>query len=295
MAQIQPVIFGEVLFDCFPDGTEVLGGAPFNVAWHLRAFGLLPAFISRIGEDRRGQEIEQAMTGWIMTTNFLQKDSQRPTGTVKVQLKNGEPRYQISPEDAYGHIQQKIPNLPADVPILYHGSLALWFQSSRDALENVKQQCNAPVFIDVNLRSPWWQGDTVLSLLESASWVKLNEDELNLLILLPEGRGQKASVMLERFKLQALILTRGSQGATVYFQSGQQLSVTPASQVNIIDTVGAGDAFSAVFILGLVTGWPIEKIIANAQEFASAIVGQRGAIVTDRHFYTSFINKWATD
>ncbi|MEA3470021.1 MAG: carbohydrate kinase [Thermodesulfobacteriota bacterium] len=292
MTQIQPVIFGEVLFDCFPDGSEVLGGAPFNVAWHLNAFGMLPAFISRIGEDRRGRKIEQAMTGWIMETSFLQRDSQRPTGIVKVHLENGEPKYDISPEDAYGHIQMKIPKLPEDVPILYHGSLALWFQSSRDALEKVKQKCQAPVFIDVNLRHPWWQSDTVLSLLEGASWVKLNEEELNLLSPLPEGKEQKVEVLLERFQLQSLILTQGSQGATVYLQEGTQLSVVPASDIQIVDTVGAGDAFSAVFILGLMSNWPLQKIIDSAQDFASAIICKRGAIVTDHRFYTSFVNKW---
>lgn len=295
MTQIRPVIFGEVLYDCFPDGTEVLGGAPFNVAWHLQAFGLLPAFISRVGEDRRGQEIRQAMANWSMETDFLQSDPNRPTGTVNIHLENGEPKYDISPEDAYGHIQDITQKLNADVPILYHGSLALWFKPSRNALEKVKQKCKASVFIDVNLRPPWWQRDTVLSLLEGTSWLKLNEEELKLLVPKPEGSEQKATAMLEQFQLQALILTMGSRGATVYLRDGQRLSVAPSSQVNVIDTVGAGDAFSAVFILGLATGWPIQKIINNAQEFASAIVGQRGAIVTDRRFYTTFLAKWSTD
>jgi len=290
MNRIGPVIFGEVLFDCFPDGTEVLGGAPFNVAWHLQAFGLVPAFISRIGEDRRGKEVRGAMTGWGMDTDFLQNDPDRPTGTVKVQLKNGEPKYDITPEDAYGYIQDKTPDLTAaDVPILYHGSLALWFKPARDALEKVKRKCKAPIFIDVNLRSPWWQRETVLSLLKGASWVKLNEEELKLLFPQPEGGEQKAKVMLEHFQLQALILTKGSKGATVYLPGGQRLSVAPASQVKVIDTVGAGDAFSAVFILGLISGWSVQKIISQAQKFASAIVGQRGAVVTDRLFYTTFL------
>jgi len=295
MTPIRPVIFGEVLFDCFPDGTEVLGGAPFNVAWHLQAFGLLPAFISRIGEDRSGKKIRLAMTGWSMETDFLQSDPDRPTGTVKVRLENGEPKYDISPEDAYGHIQDKTPNLTADVPLLYHGSLALWFKPSRDALEKVKHKCKAPVFVDVNLRPPWWERETVLSLLKGTSWVKLNEEELKLLFPQPEGSEQKAKVMLEHFQLQALIITMGSKGATVYLQDGHRLSVTPASQVNVIDTVGAGDAFSAVFILGLATDWPMQKIISHAQEFASAIVGQRGATVTDRRFYTTFLTKWSAE
>ena len=84
-------IFGEVLFDRFPDGSSVLGGAPFNVAWHLQAFGQRPLFISRIGRDRLGDTIRSAMQSWQMDVLGLQQDEIYPTGTVQVAIEQGEP------------------------------------------------------------------------------------------------------------------------------------------------------------------------------------------------------------
>ena len=80
----QPLIFGEVLFDRFPDGSEVLGGAPFNVAWHLQGFGLRPRLISRIGEDRAGRRVVEAMDRWGLDTAGVQRDLRRPTGAVDI-------------------------------------------------------------------------------------------------------------------------------------------------------------------------------------------------------------------
>lgn len=293
MPHIGPVVFGEVLFDCFPDGTEVLGGAPFNVAWHLQAFGLSPLLVSRVGDDKRGLEIIRAMTRWGMNTDCIQIDSKRPTGSVHVGLTDGEPTFDISPEDAYGHILDEGKVCSEGVPLIYHGSLALWHPSARSTLETVKQRCRAPVFIDVNLRPPWWDRDTVLSLVKGASWVKLNEDELQSLIPLHTDLEQKALVMLEFFHLQTLILTRGSRGATVYLPNKDKLHIEPLSKTEVVDTVGAGDSFSAVVVLGVIREWPMEKIIGRAQEFASAIVGMRGAVTTDRNFYSGFLTKWA--
>jgi len=292
MTQIRPVIFGEVLFDCYPDGTEVLGGAPFNVAWHLQGFGLLPVFISRIGEDRRGGMVVQAMSKWGMDTTFLQHDPDRPTGTVKVRLNNGEPTYKISPDDAYDHIKDEISGLPADAPVLYHGSLALRSQQSLDTLKKIKQQVNGDIFIDINLRHPWWERDFALSLMEDASWVKMNKEEIEILFPLHKSIDQKAKDIIEYFNLKILILTKGSKGSTVYLKEGDKLSLLPSPPIMVVDTVGAGDAFSAVFILGLIMGWPTQKIIHNAQEFASAIIGKRGAIVSDRRFYTTFLSRF---
>ncbi len=292
MKQTRPIIFGEVLFDCFSDGTEVLGGAPFNVAWHLQAFGLQPILISRIGDDRRGEDIIRKMNCWGMNTDFIQIDLKRPTGTVKVYLNNGEPIFEILKEDAYGNIQAKIPKLPAGSSFLYHGSLALWRTSTRTVINTLKQKYQFSVFIDINLRSPWWEHGPIFSLLEGAFWLKLNEEELRLLIPYPDIIEEKVEVILKDFHLRTLIVTRGGKGATVYSENGQSVSVVPSSQVKITDTVGAGDAFSAIFILGLALGWPTEIIVNRAQEFASAIVGQRGATIQDRQFYSAFLVRW---
>ncbi|RMD52324.1 MAG: carbohydrate kinase, partial [Nitrospirae bacterium] len=103
----RPVIFGEVLFDVFPDGTSVLGGAPFNVAWHLEGFGFHPLFISRVGRDREGEKVVSAMEAWHMDTSGLQFDPKHPTGIVKVSIKDGHPEFSILPERAYDYIEPK--------------------------------------------------------------------------------------------------------------------------------------------------------------------------------------------
>lgn len=294
MAHIQPVIFGEVLFDCFPDGTQVLGGAPFNVAWHLQGFGLLPVLISRIGNDQEGLKIMQAMTDWKMVTRGLQLDQKRSTGTVKVSLENGDPTFSISTEDAYGHIEGVFSSVPDEVPLLYHGTLALWHPEAQKVCKELKHHCHAPVFIDVNLRNPWWERKQVLSTIEGASWLKLNEEELGLLYLKHYSAEEKAKALIEDFHLKVLILTKGSRGATIFLKEGDKVEITPEPQNIVVDTVGAGDAFSAVFILGILSDWSMDKTIRHAQEFASFVVGQRGAITADPTFYTEFVEKWSS-
>lgn len=108
MHKPQTVIFGEVLFDCFPDGKRVLGGAPFNVAWHCQAFGMKPLLISRVGNDTPGEEIQQAMADWGMTTAGLQLDLQHPSGVVDVQFVEGEPVYSIVENSAWDFIDKPV-------------------------------------------------------------------------------------------------------------------------------------------------------------------------------------------
>lgn len=293
MDQSQPIVFGEVLFDYFPDGTKILGGAPFNVAWHLQGFSLCPLLLSRVGHDADGSEVIRAMTFWEMESSCIELDQERSTGTVQVTLENGEPNFEISPEHAYGYINADCQVLSARSSLLYHGTLALWHPAARKVLQEVKDRCQAPVFVDVNLRSPWWERDTVLSMLEGASWVKLNEAELGLLTPLHDTPEEKARVMLEYFQLQALLVTKGEEGAIVYLPGGECYHTAPAYDVTVVDTVGAGDAFSAVYILGLMNNWSVEETLACAQEFASNVVGQRGATISDRNVYRALLSKWA--
>ena len=113
-ASMRPLIVGEVLFDVMPGGTRVLGGAPFNVAWHLEAFGLRPLLITRVGVDESGDEVLAAMASWGMDTSAVQRDDAHPTGRVQVELEGGEPTFQILPNQAYDHLDrdQALANAP---------------------------------------------------------------------------------------------------------------------------------------------------------------------------------------
>jgi fructokinase len=290
----RPLIFGEVLFDQFEDGSSVLGGAPFNVAWHLQAFGLQPLFVSRVGDDSYGRRIRDEMQKWGMSTAGLQKDSTYPTGLVSVTLKNDEPSFDILADRAYDHISATA--LPPVTPsLIYHGSLAVRQPVSAAALSTIKQNFDAPVFIDVNLRPPWWQHATLMTLLQHTSWAKLNNDEIDILI---EGNAtilEKASELIGRYNMEMVILTLGAEGAIALTQSGDQIQVAPTQNLNIVDTVGAGDAFSSVCILGQLKQWPVSTIMERAQTFASAVVQIRGATVTNKDFYQPFTESWQLD
>jgi len=101
-------VFGDVLFDCFPDGSRVVGGAPFNVAWNLQAFGLAPQFISRISDDLDGKEITTLMANWQISQAALQIDPINPTGLVRVEIYHGEPHYDIVADSAYDFIDANL-------------------------------------------------------------------------------------------------------------------------------------------------------------------------------------------
>ncbi|MDZ7754699.1 MAG: carbohydrate kinase [Gammaproteobacteria bacterium] len=290
----KPIVFGEVLFDHFPDGSRVLGGAPFNVAWHLQALGLDPLFISRVGDDALGNEIRAAMKGWGMTTAGLQQDSSHPTGTVEVSLEDGEPAYDIVPQRAYDYISSgAFPPAASAAGIIYHGTLATRDDVSQSALDDLLAHGEAPVFLDVNLRDPWWQRDPVLARIHRADHLKLNEDELD--ALLPDAMplAQRVRGIMDAFDLTTVVVTRGSAGAEGFSRDGGTAMAAPKAVVDVVDTVGAGDSFAAVLITGLLQGWPLQDTLDRAQDMASAIVGRRGATVDDDAFYHTLRRQWS--
>ena len=289
-------LFGEVLIDQFPEGQRILGGAPFNVAWHLQAFGQNPCFISRIGNDETGQLIQNAMNTWGLSKDALQIDPIHPTGTVAVTFEQGEPHYEILTEQAYDFINAEALDLTAAYPIIYHGTLALRHRVSEQALKALSTQTTGKIFIDVNLRAPWWQKDAVKKWLNTAHWVKLNHEEL--IALFPVHSSLQNSLhetmqhFLIQYELEVLVVTCGHLGAKALSQEGEFVEVFPSDQLSVVDTVGAGDAFSAVLLLGLHLGWSLSVTMNRAQAFASASVTQQGATVQTLDFYQAFINEW---
>ena len=290
MSSVPIYVFGEVLFDCFPGGEKILGGAPFNVAWHLQAFGARPRFISRIGDDEDGREIEQAMARWGMSGNDLQHDPIHPTGQVQVSINAGEPSYAIIPDSAYDFISAAELNGPFPGGILYHGSLCLRNPASADALATLIRQPEMNVFLDVNLRAPWWQKQQIETLLRSSTWVKMNQVELQQLSRTEGELPQQMAALQKQFELDQLIVTRGEQGALVLTCHGELHSIAPGQSETPVDTVGAGDAFSAIYIHGLQTGLAIDETLNRAQRFASRVIRLRGATTNDRSFYREAIS-----
>ncbi|MDA3902635.1 MAG: carbohydrate kinase [Desulfuromusa sp.] len=287
--QAELYIFGEVLFDCFPTGEQILGGAPFNVAWHLQALGDQPRFISQVGKDERGDRILQAMRNWGMSSVAVQIDAEHPTGRVEVTITDDEPSYDIVADSAYDFISAEQLREPLAAGILYHGTLCLRNQPSRNALREIAQRADLRIFLDVNLRPPWWQRDEVFGWLKNAHWVKMNQEELRLLGEATIDIRQQMVKLQSTCGLEQLIVTCGEQGTLIRTADGEFHSRVPEKAEQLIDTVGAGDAFSAVYIHGLRAGWPTAVTLHHAQQFASKIVGLRGATTTNAAFYQEFI------
>ena len=291
----QIAIFGEVLMDQFPDGHQVLGGAPFNVAWHLQAFGQYPCFISRVGNDAMGESIRQAMSEWGMTGENLQIDPDYPTGTVKVIINKGEPHYEILADQAYDFIAAQQLNRTDQYSVIYHGTLALRNGVSEQALNALRAHHAGKVFVDVNLRAPWWDKESVYQWLSKADWVKLNHDELMQLVPAQNNLHDAMRLFLTQHNLDVLIVTCGESGAMALNNAGEFFEVVPAVNLPIVDTVGAGDAFSAVLLLGILQDWSLSVTMEKAQSFTSALVTQRGATVQDLSFYQMFTHAWNLD
>ncbi len=285
-------IFGEVLFDCFPTGEEILGGAPFNVAWHLRALGDHPRLISRVGNDSNGARILNAMENWGMDTTLVQIDDKNPTGLVQVKIKNDEPDYNIVAKSAYDFISDNM--VPGSIGdgILYHGSLCLRNSVSRSAYGKILHNKRLKIFLDVNLRAPWWKKNEIFTWLKNAHWVKMNQDELKLLAGTAEDTRLQMAELQTTYGVEQVIVTRGDRGTLIRTSEGELHSLVPDKVEQLVDTVGAGDAFSALYIHGLLEGWPIDLNLHHAQQFASKVIGLRGATSLNLNFYKDCISSF---
>jgi fructokinase len=291
----RPVIFGEVLFDCFPDGNSVLGGAPFNVAWHLKGLGQAPLFLSRVGNDANGDTVRGRMHSWGMDLAGLQLDQQHPTGQVTIELDEGQPTFDIVADQAYDYIETEaaLNALKTCDPILlYYGSLISRSEVSRNSLLRIRES-SVPSYVDINLRKPWWNDTIIDEALQNARWVKLNDDEVKVVTGLNDIVAG-ARKLVEQYALEWVIVTRGAQGAFIASADGI-IETEPVTVDEITDTVGAGDAFSAVTLLGIIDHWSLEEILQRAAQFAAAICTMRGATVNDQRFYDNFIGQWTNE
>lgn len=296
------VIFGEVLFDHFPDGGTVLGGAPFNVAWHLQGFGHPPLFISRVGDDDSGHQVRRAMQDWGLETTGLQTDPQHPTGTVEISLEEAGHSFHILPDQAYDYIDATLTQEAIGVSepdMIYHGTLIARTDAVRQVLADLITATKAPVFVDVNLRDPWWHEDDLMCLLGRARWVKVNDEELDRVAkrlgLRTDNIEEAAHNVHAHYQLDSLIVTLGAQGAIALDSSRDLVRVEPEQAIEVVDTVGAGDAFASVVLMGLLEGWTTSMTLKRAQAFASRICTQRGATSSDSTMYRGLTARWRAE
>jgi len=293
------VLFGEVLADIFPDRT-VLGGAPFNVARHLKAFGQNPVLITRLGDDALREEVFRVMSQNGMETLGIQCNKTHPTGRVQVHIEKGSHRFEILSEQAYDYIHPavvRMTTLSANPVLVYFGTLAQRHPVSERALKTLLRSTDAAKFLDINLRTPWYDEKTILQSLQFANIVKLNNEELDLLAKmfeLPGGDSQsQVQELMKRYDIEQVMVTCGEAGAWHISQNGKKVEACAKKSIaNLVDTVGAGDGFAAVCMLGSLQRWPMDKTLERANAFAAAICEIRGAVPDHKDFYEPFTEKW---
>lgn len=284
---MRPCVFGEVLFDHFPD-RSVLGGAPFNVAWNLKGLGLNPLMVSAIGQDADGSTVQEKMKRWGMDQNALQILGDHPTGRVSVQIENDQPSYEIIQNQAYDFVAMpSVEVTSSDFALLYHGSLAWRSDQTRRTLRELING-NSERFVDINIRQPHFDVAWLDELLGGAKWIKVNDEELAFLTGVSLS-GQNDIViavdkMRQRYGNATYFVTAGSKGA--YLFGSSDILFQPATPpANIQDTVGAGDAFAAMAIEGILCGRSEQKLLKRAVEFAAKVCCIQGATSEDAALY----------
>jgi len=298
----RPAIFGEILFDRFPDGMRVLGGAPLNVAAHLGRLGAAPRFVGRVGADAAGDAVLERFARLGIDRSGVQRDPELPTGEVDVRLDAGEPAYDILPDRAWDRIELAPARaaLAAQPPaLLYHGVLAARSERSRETLRALRREARAPLFVDVNLRAPWTPLDRARELARGAAWLKVSRDELARLgEASPAGDDRELARQAGRFiearAVEHLVVTWGERGAWLFDADGgvEHAHATPIDRERLVDPVGAGDAMAAALVLGLLRGWSPGRALVRGGELAAAVCSIRGAIPADDAFYDPFRERW---
>lgn len=298
------LLFGELLVDCFPD-REVSGGTPFNVARHLIGLGggagLDPVLVTRIGKDERGRRLLETIQAAGLAIDGVQQDSLHLTGQVNITLDGdtGGHQFEIVPNQAWDFIHAdmaRLAGLSHRPQWVYFGTLAQR-GASRFALRALLRTTHAKGFLDINLRDPWVRKDVLRWSLGKAEIVKMNEEELSRVAGMlglgsapPRALGER---LIDAFNIHQLLVTQGGKGAWLLDDgSGYFHSRTAEPIIDPVDSVGAGDAFAAVFILGLTQGWPVGQTLERAHRFAGEVCRLRGAIPDSADFYRPFIAAW---
>lgn len=276
---------GELLWDVLPAGPR-MGGAPANFACHAAALGADAAVISRVGADESGKRLVGLLSERGVSTEGIIPDPDHPTGTVNVKLDAaGHPDYEIVPDVAWDHITVTplLAHLVGNADAVCFGTLGQRDPASRDAIRRLLESAPATTLkvFDVNLRQAFFDQATITSSLELANVCKLSDEELPVLAgMLEFSGGVRAQLeqLLARFQLDLVVYTRGSMGSVL--ASGSEWIEQPAVSTTVRDTVGAGDSFTAAVTMGLILGWPLERIAKSASEIAAYVCSQDGAVPT---------------
>ena len=289
-----PVVvgLGEILWDVFPEGKQ-LGGAPLNFSHHCAQLGAEAYPVSAVGPDADGAEIRQILAAKNLPDLHVLTDPAHPTGRVNVTLKDGKPTYEILRDVAWDYIRfdENLRNLAARADAACFGSLAQRNSASREAIHAfLDAMCPDSLRIfDINLRQDFYSREIIESSLRRANILKLSDEELPVLAAmfdLPGDASAQLRRLRELFDLRLVAYTRGGSGSLL-------LTATESSDhlglpTEVLDTVGAGDSFTATLCTGLLQNLPLAEINIRANRVAAFVCSQVGATPTlPRHITNS--------
>jgi len=281
--QISAIVgLGEILWDVFPDGPR-FGGAPANFACHVSSLGGSAEMVSAVGRDELGQQALTELRKRGVGTAAVHRHEDRPTGIVTVSLDAaGGASYQFAADTAWDALpwSEHLARLAERTSAVSFGTLGQRSERSGQTIRRFVRATPPPALrvFDVNLRPPFVSDSVILESLAMSNVLKLNDEELPALAALCGLSGSEVDVLrqvVDRFALQAVALTRGPRGALL-MRDGQ-LSEHPGIETEVVDTVGAGDAFTAVLTLGLLEGRDLEAINRGACRVAAFVCSQSGA------------------
>jgi fructokinase len=273
---------GELLWDVFPDGRK-LGGAPANFAYQCRQLGHDAYAVSRVGIDELGDEIVREFQRRGLSTQYVDRDADHPTGTVTVTMTGTSHTFTIVEDVAWDHLRVSPEWLSAAgaADAVCFGSVAQRASASRGAIQQIVAAAKGLRVCDVNLRQAFFCRETIEQSLTLANVLKLNDDEMGVLDRLLEIHAGSllatARAMIDRYALTHVCITRGSAGAMLIFADG--VAECRGEKIDrVIDTVGCGDAFCAAMVDGLLKKLPPKMIIERANRLGAFVATQAGGM-----------------
>ncbi|MDR6526212.1 fructokinase [Chryseobacterium rhizosphaerae] len=276
------VCFGEVLWDIFPGEQKRVGGAPFNVAYHLSRMGVEAHMISSVGDDQLGHDLLQKMKNWNISTEHIQINTEYPTSTVIASMdENNDAHYDIVENVAWDFIDTT--NADEEIlnktDVLVFGTLAARNEKSKNTLFNLLELSSYNVF-DINLREPYYEISMIKDLLHKANLAKFNKAELRMMLdfLGKTYTNEEDSIhyLQDQFDLQEIIISKGSKGAL--YADKDDFYLYPTIPVTIKDTVGSGDSFLAGFLSKkLEKESSVDETMIQAVSLGAFITSQEGA------------------
>lgn len=280
----QIVGIGEALWDVLPDGKKI-GGAPANFAYHVSQFGLDSLVVSAIGADKLGEEIVENFNEKKL--NYMLPVVDYPTGTVQVKIDQlGIPQYNIIENVAWDNIPftTELEQVAKHARAVCFGSLAQRSPVSRGTilrfLDAMPKDDNVLKVFDINLRQGFFTKEIIDESLSRCNILKINDEELVAISHLNGYPGidlkDKCWLLLGKYNLKMLILTCGVNGSYVFTSGNMWFQPTP--KVEVADTVGAGDSFTATFIASIIKGLPVEEAHKKAVEVSAYVCTQKGAM-----------------